>query len=195
METPEEEYPYHITAISELAKNYSLENFRYEIGVCRDVVAKLIAVDNRSDQQKARYRILRILDLQLSRAVRWVEEEADLMALVIRNLIELKFWAKFVSESEAKATQFLNEADIDMKELYQRLEKMMPAEAEKYTLPQTSGKRVRVEPTGDHEELTWKTACKLIHPSSYVINHFEETIKNTANNQFSPPKSWSTAGE
>jgi hypothetical protein len=41
-----------------------------------------------------------------------------------------------------------------------------------------------VKRSGDQEELTWKTASKLIHPSSYVINGFEDMIKNPANNQF-----------
>jgi tetratricopeptide (TPR) repeat protein len=62
-------------------------------------------------------------DIQLSRAVRWIEQDADLMASVLRNLIELKFWAKFVSESPAKATQFLSEATIDARELFDRLKK------------------------------------------------------------------------
>ncbi|MGO9095289.1 MAG: hypothetical protein ACLQGV_08700 [Bryobacteraceae bacterium] len=183
MDPPDEEYPYHVIAIGELTKHYSPENFRYAIGVCRDVVAKTIAEDNRSDQQRARYRILRLLDLQLLRAVRWVEEEADLMAWVMRNLIELKFWAKFVSESEEKATQFLNEADIDMKELYESLEKLLPAGTPRPVLPPVTGRRVRVETSGDREALMWKNACKLIHPSSYVINHFEETVRNGDNNQ------------
>lgn len=184
MEEPEQEYPYHVMAVTDLANNYSAEHFRFAIGHCRDVIAKLIAEDNRSDQQKARYRILRYLDLQLGRAVRWVEEEADLMAGVMRSLIELKFWAKFVSESPEMATQFLNEADIDTKELFERLEKLMPAESDRPQLPPVAGKRVRVEPSGDQEALTWKMCSKLIHPSSWVINHFEETVQNPDNRQF-----------
>ena len=96
MAIEEQEIPYHVTAISELAKNYTAPAFRVEIGDCRDVIAKLVAEDNRSDQQRARYRILRYLDLQLARSASWVDKEADLMAWVIRNLIELKSWAEFV---------------------------------------------------------------------------------------------------
>jgi hypothetical protein len=47
----------------------------------------------------------------------------------MRALIELKFWAKFVSESEEKATQFLRESNIDTKELYDRLNKLRPADS------------------------------------------------------------------
>ncbi len=186
MAVEEQEMPYHVMAISELAKNYSAAAFRVEIGHCREVIAKLVAEDNRSDQQRARYRILRYLDFQLARSVRWVDKEADLMAWVTRNLIELKFWAKFVSESGEKATQFLNESNIDLREVAGRLEKLRPADAEPMPpLPTNSdGKRVDVKRSGDQEELTWKTASKLIHPSSYVINGFEDTIMNPVNNQF-----------
>jgi hypothetical protein len=85
------------------------------------VIARLAAEDSRSDQQRARYRILRYLDLQLARSVSWVDKEADLMGWVMRNLIELKFWAKFVSKSEEKATRFVNESNIDLREVFERL--------------------------------------------------------------------------
>src|SRR6266849_57247 len=122
----EKKYPYPVLAVTDLANNYSAEHFRFAVGHCRDVIAKVIAEDNRSDQQIARVRILKYLDIQLCRAVRWIEEDADLMAGVMRSLIELKFWAHFISESSEKATQFLNKASIDAGELYERLEKLVP---------------------------------------------------------------------
>src|ERR1700693_3616965 len=92
----ETEVPYPVTAVTDLANNYSAEHLRVAVGHCRDVIAKVIAEDNRSDQQIARVRILRHLDIQLGRAVRWIEEDADLMAGVMRNLIEVKFLVHFV---------------------------------------------------------------------------------------------------
>jgi len=185
MEAPRPDTPYQVTAIADLASDYSAEHFRYAIGICRSVVGKMIVEDNRSDQQRARFRILRYVDLQLARAGQWVEDEADLMAIVMRTLIELKFWAKFVSESEEKATQFLNEANIDAKELYERLEKVRPADSEPMPkLPIVTGTRVSVQPSGDQEQLTWKICSKLIHPSSWGINHFEESVQNADTRQF-----------
>ena len=186
MAVEEQDIPYHVMAISDLAKNYSAAAFQVEISHCREVIAELVAEDNRSDQQRARCRIQRYLDLQLARSVGWVDKEADLMAWVMRNLIELKFWAKFVSESGEKATQFLNESNIDLREVAERLEELRPADAEPMPPlpPNSDGKRVDVKRSSGQEELTWKTASKLIHPSSYVINGFEDTIKNPANNQF-----------
>src|SRR5262245_26326535 len=58
-----EREPYHIAAIKDLIAHYSAEHFRFAIKQCRDVVAKVIADDERSDQQRARVHILRYLDL------------------------------------------------------------------------------------------------------------------------------------
>ena len=176
--TTENDVPYPVTAITDLANNYSAEHFRFAVGHCRDVIAKVIAEDNRSDQQIGRVRILKYLDIQLGRAVRWIEEDADLMAGVMRSLIELKFWAKFVSESPAKATQFLSEPTIDARELFDRLEKMVPPDTYKLETLPPQGKRVNVEPSGARESLIWKMCSKLIHPSSWVINDLENTIHN-----------------
>ena len=86
----EEKRPYHIQAIYDLKADYSPDHFRFAIGECRKVIAQLVAEDNSSDQQISRVHILRYLDLQLSRAVRWIEDEADLMAIVLRSQIECK---------------------------------------------------------------------------------------------------------
>jgi hypothetical protein len=46
------EIPYHVMAISELAKNYSAAAFQLEIAECREVIAKLAAEDNSSREQR-----------------------------------------------------------------------------------------------------------------------------------------------
>jgi hypothetical protein len=179
----EPEVPYPVTAVTDFANNYSAEHFRFAVGHCREVIAKVIAEDNRSDQQIARVRILRHLDIQLGRAVRWIEEDADLMAGVMRNLIELKFWAHFVSDSPARATQFISEAEIDARELFDKMEKLVPAATYQLGTMFAKGKRVKVEPSGEEEALLWKTCSKLIHPSSWVINHPAGTIHNARQRQ------------
>ena len=179
----ENEFPYPVVAVTDLANNYSSEHFRFAVGHCRDVIAKIIAEDNLSEQQIARVRILKYLDLQLSRAVRWIEEDADLMAGVMRSLIELKFWAHFISGNPEKATQFLNEASIDARELYERLEKLVPPDALQLEMPLIKGNRVTVAPSGTQESLIWKMCSKLVHPTSWVINDLEGTIYNAHQRQ------------
>jgi hypothetical protein len=179
----ESDFPYPVLAVTDLANNYSPEHFCFAVGHCRGVIAKVIAEDNRSDQQIARVRILKYLDLQLARAVGWVEEDADLMAGVMRSLIELKFWAHFISESSEKATQFLNEASIDARELYERLEKCVVPDAYQLEMPLIEGKRVIVAPSGVRESLIWKICSKLIHPTSWVINNLDGTVHDTYQRQ------------
>jgi hypothetical protein len=96
---PKSEQPYHIQAIYDLQADYSSEHFRYAIGQCRKVIEQVVADDDRSEKQIARVHILRYLDLLLSRAVVWVDCEADLLAIVLRSEIELRGWAELVSES------------------------------------------------------------------------------------------------
>ena len=176
---PETDIPYPVAAVNDLANNYSAEHFRFAIQQCRDVIAQVIAEDNRSDQQIARVKLLRFLDFQLSRAVRWIHDEADLMASVLRSLIELKFWANFVSESAENATRFLNEPSIDAKELFERLEKLVPPNTYQQLQVQTIvSKRVQVEPTGETEAMLWKMCSKLVHPTAWVINDVEGTLQN-----------------
>jgi hypothetical protein len=184
MGAQEQEPPYPIIAVTDLQENYSAVHFRFAIKQCRDVLAKVIADDNRSDQQVARVKILRYLDLQLARAVRWVDDEADLMAGVTRSLIELRFWADFVSESPENGTRFLNEASIDSRELFERLEKIIPTEMPKLDILLVEGRRVDVKPSGDEESFIWKLSSKLIHPTSLVLNHLDETVHSVQYREF-----------
>lgn len=96
---PDKEWPYPIQAIDNLKADYSPDHFRFAIGECRKVVAQLIAEDNSTSQQIARVKILRYLDLQLSRATRWIDEEADLLAIVLRSQIDLGLGASAGEQS------------------------------------------------------------------------------------------------
>jgi hypothetical protein len=178
-----EERPYHIQAIYDLKADYSPDHFRFAIGECRKVIAQLVAEDNSSDQQIARVKILRYLDLQLSRAVRWIDEEADLLAVVLRSQIDLRGWAEYVSTGSAEATAFLNEVNIDARELHEKMDKAFPGAVA--PLPsQVSGKRILLKRTNDEEEYAFKLCSKLIHPSALMLNHPEVTITNEANKEY-----------
>lgn len=177
------ERPYHIQAIYDLKADYSPDDFRFAIGECRKVIAQLIAEDNSSDQQVARVRILRYLDLQLSRAIRWVEDEADLMAVVLRSQIELRLWADFVSKGPKEAADFLHEVNIDIQELHFKMDKAFPGTLQPLPV-QVAGKRVELKRTGDEEEYDFKLCSKLIHPTALMLNHPEATITNHANKEY-----------
>jgi len=179
------QFPYQVIAVTDLANNFTPDHFRFGVGQCRDVITRILTEDNRtdSDQQIVRLRMLKYLDVQLSRAVRWIDEGADLMASVTRSLIELRFWAQFVSESPEKAAQFLHETSIDARELYERIEKLAPCDPAQFEMPEVEGKRVTVEPSGSRDALIWKLCSKLVHPSSWVINDLDGSLHNAFQRQ------------
>jgi hypothetical protein len=177
------ERPYHIQAIYDLRADYRPEHFRFAIGECRKVISRLIAEDNTSDQQIARVKILRYLDLQLSRAVRWIDEEADLLAVVLRSQIDLRFWAEYVSTGPDEAAAFLNEVNIDAQELHEKMDKAFPGALQRLPV-QVPGKRIKLTRSNDEEECAFKLCSKLIHPSALMLNHPEMTITNPHNKAY-----------
>lgn len=173
MDSPTEK-PYHIEEIEGLRDNYTSARFRTEIGECRTVIAQVIAEDNRSDQQIARVHILRYLDLLLARAIRWSDEEADLMAIVLRSQIDLRAWAEFASKGPDEAARFLNEVNIDIRELHEKMDKAHPGVME--PLPaKITGKRLDFSRVNDQEAYDYKLCSKLIHPSTLLILRPEVT--------------------
>ena len=188
MEAPEKDPPYPVIAIDGLTANYSAEHLRFAIQQCRNVVAQVVAEDNTSHQQIARVNILRYLDIQLGRASKWADDDADLMAQVMRSLIDLLFWAQYVTESMDNAERFRKESDVDSKELMERLVKVMTPELITDQIREFAamdlGKRVPPKRTDDQEEFIWKFCSKLIHPSSLIINNPEMTLKAAPFRQF-----------
>jgi hypothetical protein len=179
----EKELPYQSQAILDLANHYSTDHFRYTIGECRKVLAQVMAEDNSSDQQVARVRVLKHLDRQLGRAVRWVEAETDLMALVVRSQIELRFWASYVSKGPAEAKAFLDETDIDARQLHEKIMKAYPTEVQPLPVP-IHGKLISLTRIDDDEELVYKLCSKLIHTTSLILNSPDESILNVGYRQF-----------
>lgn len=174
VETSEEISP-PVQAVIDLATNFSAEHFVFAIGELKKVIAHVVAEDNSSDQQIARVRILRYLDLQLGRAARWINDDADLMALVLRSLIDLRFWAKYVSTGPVEATRFLSEADTDSVELYRLMQKAFPEDIEIIETPEVQ-KRIGMERVAGEEEVLYKLCSKFIHPSSLVLHDVKNTI-------------------
>lgn len=174
-----EEDPYHVQAVYDLDANYSVEHFRYAIGECRKVIAQVVANGIGSEQQIARVNILQYLDLLLSRAVVWIDCEADLLAIVLRSEIGLRGWAELISESPERATRFLSEdVVIDGKELTEKMRKAFPAETN-HPSPTIEKLRSRQEPPriGNTVDYDFKLCSKLVHPSALVLNHREPTIR------------------
>lgn len=180
---PQEEIPYPVQAVVDLASAYSADHFRYAIGECRKVIAQVSAEDNTSDQQISRVRILKHLDRQLSRAVQWVEAETDLMAMVVRSQIELRFWASYVSKGPVETKAFLDEVDIDSRQLHEKMMKAYPTEVQPLPVA-IPGKLISLTRIDDDEEVVYKLCSKLIHTTSLILNSPENSILNTGYRDF-----------
>jgi hypothetical protein len=177
------ERPYHIQAIYDLKEDYSAEHFRFAIGECRKVIARLVSDDNSSDQQIVRVRILRYLDRQLARALSWIDDEADLIAIVLRSLIELRFWTEYISTGPAETENFLKEVNIDAQDLHAKMDNAFPGMLEALPLL-PKGKRIDLTRVDDNEEYNFKLCSKLIHATALTVNHPEVTISNQANREY-----------
>jgi hypothetical protein len=81
-----------------------------------------------------------------------------------------------VSNGAAEAEAFLNEVNIDAKELHEKMEKAFPGTLQ--PLPTVSGKRVSITRRDDVEQYFYKLCSKLIHPSALMLNHPDATIKS-----------------
>ena len=174
-----EDGPFHIQEIQDLQADYTAEKFVASVKLCREAIAKVIAADDSSDQQIARVHMLRYLDRQLSRAVRWALEENDLMAVVLRSQIDLLCFAEFVSKGPKEAAEFLAEPIIDYREIHKKLSKAYPAAVE--PLPcAIPGKRIDLRRRDDEEEYEYKLCSKLIHPSAVMLLRPEDLLLDPA---------------
>ncbi|HEY7334328.1 MAG TPA: hypothetical protein VH639_05560 [Bryobacteraceae bacterium] len=116
------------------------------------------------------------MDRVLDRAIRWSDDEADLMAIVLRSQIDLRGWAEFVAKGPQEAGRFLGEVNIDIRELHQKLDKALPDALD--PLPAgITGTRFNLRRADDREEYYFKLCSKLIHPSALTILHPEAIIQ------------------
>jgi hypothetical protein len=167
--------PYPVQAIADLGEDFSAEHFRFAITQIRNNVAHVSGEDNSSDQQVARIKILKYLDLQLACAARWIDDSADLMALVLRRLIELRFYSDYVGEGQPEASRFLAEADTDSKEVYELMRRAFPDDMLIHDVPE-SEKRLTTKRQNAEEEVLFKLCSKFIHPSALTMYDLQATV-------------------
>lgn len=77
-----------------------------------------------------------------------LKKNTDLMAGVMRSLIEPKFWARFISASPEKATQFLNEPQLMHGSCTSGWRTLTHPDTNRFEMPLIQGKRVTVAPSG-----------------------------------------------
>jgi hypothetical protein len=95
-------------AAKEKLAETTVESFRESIDRTRAALAGLTATTPASEDAKARLSILRYLDVQLERAAVWADGPVDLLALVLRNLMELRSWASDINRGAEEAARAAN---------------------------------------------------------------------------------------
>lgn len=166
--------------IDDLETNFSIPHFRHVVAACRSTIADLPESDS-SPMAEAKRRIILYADLQLQRVVRSPEMDNDLLAGILRNLMELREWAKFVASDEKQAERFVNESVIDTRELFDLIGAPVdPAiDALNAAAAHIQGKRKRFDRGSEQDDFFWKLCSKLIHPSSLVINNTHTLLQDS----------------
>jgi hypothetical protein len=95
---------------ADLASEFDIASFHIALGEWRMAINEVFR-QPRPDthRQIAKEKILQYLDIQLERASKCAAPEADLLAMIVRRLIELRFWTEYVADEE-KARAFVYEA-------------------------------------------------------------------------------------
>ena len=159
----------YLMIASDLASEFDIAKFQAALGEWRVVISEVFR-QPRPDthRQIAKEKILRYLDLQFERAASWTAPEADLLALIVRRLIELRFWTKYV-EDEKQAEAFVYEAGIDARQVSEVFEKAYPNGRPVKAPEFPEGKRVILTRESEEEELLWKLSTKFVHSSSMAV--------------------------
>lgn len=172
MESENRRYVHPSVLIDELEANFSIAHFRHVVEAWRSAIADLPESDS-SPMAEAKRRIILYADLQMRRVVGSPEMDNDLLAGVLRNLMELRDWAKFVASDEKQAERFANESVIDARELFALVGAPVDPEIDAHmaAAAHIQGKRKKFDRESEQDEFFWKLCSKLIHPSSLVINN------------------------
>jgi hypothetical protein len=105
------------------------------------------------------------------------------MAIVLRSQIDLRAWAEFVSKGPDEAARFLNEVNIDIRELHEKMDKAYPGVME--PLPaKITGRRVDFSRVDDQEAYDYKTLLQANSPQRFANpaaggNHRKRFVQGT----------------
>jgi hypothetical protein len=123
--------------------------------------------------------LLRYLSLQLTRAIKWLNGDLDLLAFVVRSTGELALWARFVNANEKNARRFLEDHQADGKELVEYGE-LATKGAELKSLPfmdeyfASLPKRLKLSRSTDVDNYVFKLTSKYIHPSAWLLTNLRK---------------------
>jgi hypothetical protein len=167
----------YLKMATDLATEFDIAKFQSALSEWRTVIQKVLQ-QPRPDTHRliAKEKILHYLDLQLERAAKWTTE-ADLLGLIFRRLIELRFWTEYATD-EMKAEAFVYEAGIDAREVAEWFAKAYPEGPHVEAPCFPVGKRITVTQESEEEKLFWKISTKFVHGSSMAIVYAKDSKLN-----------------
>lgn len=159
---------------------YTPEFVREQVKLLRAVTSTATEPEQPVPETQAGIRLIQYLDVQLVRLDSCAAGPNDMLALVVRNLLETLIWANFVMRGATEATQFLSEPAIDLKEiakLSRSLQSTNSSEdlgssvaAIEELFLRVPGQRIRLMRNSHVEDMIFKVCSKYIHPSSWLLN-------------------------
>lgn len=167
---------------------YTPEFVRERVKLLRGVTSTATEPEESVPETQAGIRLIRYLDFQLVRLDACAAGPNDLLALVVRNLLETLAWAKFVMSGPTEATRFLSEYAIDLKEIA-KLSRVLRSTSSEH--PERSvaaieevflrvpGQRLQLKRHGNVEEVIFKLCSKYIHPSSWLLGRLQRLDENS----------------
>lgn len=166
---------------------YTPEFVREQVKLLRAVTSTATEPEQPVPETQAGIRLIQYLDVQLIRLDSCAAGPNDMLALVVRNLLETLIWANFVKRGATEATLFLSERAIDLKEIAKLSRSLQSNSSEdldssvaaiEEVFLKVPGQRIQLKRNSHVEELIFKVCSKYIHPSSWLLNGLHRLENN-----------------
>jgi hypothetical protein len=126
-------------------------------------------------------RIAAYMDLLWRRLRDWETLDLDLLAWTTRNLLELHFWALFITKAPENATAFIREAETEQGELFRAFLKQMGDLSDighcaiKVLADETAGRHRQIVTS---DPLLFMECSKYVHVSAWLLNDYDRRMKD-----------------
>jgi hypothetical protein len=138
--------------------------------------------NSRAPTDIAGRRIAVYLDLLWRRLRDWETADLDFLVWTMRNLLELHFWTKYVTETPENAAAFIHESEIDQRELFEVFLKELGdfsdighSAIRVLASDAQGGKRQKVSV---EDPILWKECCKYAHPTPWLLNGYHRHMND-----------------
>ena len=168
-------------------KRYAPEFVQDGLSFLAKLLGLYIAFTENSESPRdiAGRRIAVYMDLLWRRLKGWETADLDCLAWTIRNLLELHLWTQFVAEKPENATAFIQEADIDQRELFKAFlgqqgdfRDIGHCAIQVLVDEAPDGKRRNIAGAQTQNPLLYKECSKYVHVTAWLLNGYDRHMKD-----------------